>query len=94
MRFWPGETVRADIAFTDGAGAPVAATGVAVVWRRIGDAPVEVPGGQIIPGGVGEFRVDLVAALPGEYAVRATCTGPSPAVVEAGFTVVQGAFLP
>ena len=93
MRFWPGETVRVGVAFTDAAGAPVEATGVGVVWRRIGEPPVEVPSGDIGAGeGVGEFQVDLLAALPGEYALRATCTAPSAAAVEARFTVVAGDF--
>lgn len=90
MRFWPGETVRVEIAFTDGAGAAVAATGVAVQWRRDAEAPVAAA--VVDNGGVGLFRADIVASEPGEYAVRATCAAPTSAAVEASFTVVPGDF--
>lgn len=92
MRFWRGETVRVSIAFTDAAGEPVPATGVAVQWRRDGGVPVSVPSGEILADGAGRFRADIVAAEAEEYAVRATCLAPTGAATEAGFTVLPGAF--
>ena len=86
MRFWPGETVRIEVVFTDVAGAPMAATGVSLSARS--------PSGAIVPGTaladpvrVGVFTADFVVSVAGQWAVRGTCSGPTAAAVEDEFAV-------
>lgn len=86
QRYWPGETVRVTVAFTDIAGASMAAVGVAISARK--------PDGTVVAGSVapvqgvsGSFYADFVANLSGTWAVRGTCDGPTAAAVEDEFVV-------
>lgn len=86
QRFWPGETVRVTLAFTDTAGAPMTAVGVTISARRP-DGTV-VPGSAVpVPGVTGSFYADFVVGQSGPWAVRGTCDGPTAAAVEDEFTV-------
>ena len=87
-RFFPGETVRVAITFSDAAAEVVDVAGVGVSWRRDGGAAVTVNPLEIVQLGEGRFRTDITVTEPGEYAVRATCATPSSAATEEIFVVV------
>jgi nitrogen fixation protein FixH len=85
-RYWLGETLSLALAFTDDAGAAVAATGVAVSAKKPGGstASASVTSG----GGTGLFTADVALDEAGDWWLRATCTGPSAAAVETRVTVL------
>jgi hypothetical protein len=95
MRFtqtWPGEVVKATVAFADAAGAPVLVSGVTFTARD--------PAGNIThPAAVqgadaSTWSADIAASASGTWGVRAECTGPTAAAVEASFVVRQSLVSP
>lgn len=83
MRFWVGETARVKAEFTDDAGAPVVAVGVAFTARS--PTGKNVIGSPVGLNTTGAFYADFVVDEPGVWAVRASCTGPTAAAVEDQF---------
>lgn len=80
-----GETVPVSVAFKDGAGQPLAATGVAIVARRPDGSTVA--GAAAASGGVGEFEASFLADAAGLWLVKAECAGPVVVRDEASFRV-------
>lgn len=92
MRFWVGETVRVAAAFTDDAGQPMAAAGVEIRAKPPGAASVV---GTLHPvdGQIGQYEADFGTPSSGKWAVRVSCTGPTPAAAEAEFIVAPSLVL-
>lgn len=88
QRFWPGETVRVTVDFADLAGAALVPVGATISARRPDGVVVQ---GTVVPvqGVTGSYYADFVVALPGTWAVRCACTGPTAAAVEQEFVVAQ-----
>jgi hypothetical protein len=84
LAFWLGETVRVRVRFSDGADADVPVTGVSFASRAPDGSTVSItPEAE----SSATYYADVAANAAGEWAVRATCTGPSAAAVEVSFTV-------
>jgi hypothetical protein len=84
LAFWPGETVRVRATFANETGAGVTATGVAFTARApTGSTSALTP----VPESASTYYADLTVTEPGDYAVRATCAGPSAAAAEVEFSV-------
>lgn len=83
--FWRGETVRVRVAFVDLDGLPVVATGVVIQTK---DPAGTLASATVVAGTVGVFYGDVPVTLAGEWRVRSTCTGPSPAAIESKFKVL------
>jgi uncharacterized protein YfaS (alpha-2-macroglobulin family) len=84
LAFWPGETVRVQVRFSDGADADVTVSGVTFTARAPDGTTVNITPETTSPA---SYYADVAANTAGEWAVRATCTGPSAAAVEVSFTV-------
>lgn len=80
QRFWVGETVRVRCDFTDDAGAPLGAIGVA--FRARAPDGSTVVGTPIAQQTTGAFYADFTLTQAGIWYLRASCTGPTAAVVE------------
>ncbi|UXQ89116.1 hypothetical protein [Synechococcus phage MinM1] len=84
-RFWIGEMVRVAVVFTDLAGAPMAPLGVQIRARKPDGT---VHSYAVLDGALpSEKGADIAADQAGSWYVRASCAGPTPAAVEATFTV-------
>lgn len=85
QRFWRGESVRIDVTFTDDTGAPMNASGVAI-QARCNNGPVI--DGDVHPlSATGAFYAVFALEQAGDWAVRASCSGPTAAAVEDRFDV-------
>jgi hypothetical protein len=84
---WFGDTARVTVQFTAPDGSPLAATGVAIVYRINRGDLVTVPAQDITSPADGVFIVQVPSDPPGRYDLRATCSGPTAAAVETSWTV-------
>jgi hypothetical protein len=85
LSFWPGETVRVRVAFSDEAGAGVTVGGVVFSARDPAGAAVSLtPTSE----SASTYFADVPVTMAGDWAVRATCAVPTPAAVEVSFSVV------
>jgi len=84
LAFWPGETVRVQVRFSDDVDADVTVSGVTFIARAPDGTTASLSPEAVSPA---TYYADVAANAPGEWAVRATCTGPSAAAVEVSFTV-------
>lgn len=83
--FWPGETVRVRVTFEDEAGAGVTVSGVAFTSRNPAGVTAALnPQAET----ASTYYADVPVATAGEWAVRATCSGPKSSAVEVSFTVL------
>ena len=90
QQFFPGETVRVRVAFTDENDLPITVTGVAFAVRA--------PNGTVTPSGAvavntSTFYTDIIVNDAGDYAVRATASAPSSSAVEVQFSVAHSLVL-
>jgi hypothetical protein len=81
---WPGETARVRVTFSDEAGEGVTVTGVTFTSRSpAGTTAALTPQAE----SASTYYVDVPVATAGDWAVRATCSGPTASAVEVSFTV-------
>lgn len=85
LSFLSGETARVRVTFADEAGVGVTASGVAFSARS--------PSGAVsslahVAESASTYYADVAANAAGDWAVRATCSGPTASAVEVSFTVV------
>lgn len=80
MRFWIGETVRVRCTFTDEAGARITPTGVAFAARS--KSGQHVAADPLATTEAGAFYADFTFELADVWYLRASCSGPTSAVVE------------
>ncbi len=84
--YWQGPADELRGFFTGDGGAAVAATGVSFRVRKP-DASLLTVTATENAAKPGEWLGVVVADQVGEWAVKAACTGPQPAVEQLGFTV-------
>lgn len=90
QQFFPGETVRVRVSFTDEADAAIAVTGVAFSVRTPAGA---VTASAAVQVNANTYYTDVAASVAGDWAVRATASTPSSSAVEVQFTVTPSLVL-
>jgi nitrogen fixation protein FixH len=80
LRVVVGSTIAVDLAFADETGSPVGATGVTIQARSPSGILQSL---SITATGPGTWRANCTANEPGEWYLRAACTGPLAQAVEA-----------
>lgn len=90
QQFFPGETVRVRVSFTDEADAAVAVSGVAFSFRAPDGT---VTASAAVQVNASTYYTDVPASVAGDYAVRATASSPTASAVEVQFTVAPSLVL-
>lgn len=90
QQFVPGETVRVRVSFTDEADAPITVSGVAFSVRSPAGTVTNSAAVQV---NASTYYTDVPASAAGDYAVRATASGPTGSAVEVQFTVTPSLVL-
>lgn len=85
LSFVTGETARVRVTFADENGTGVTASGVAFTARSPSGAVSSLA--HVAESG-STYYADVAASAAGDWAVRATCSGPTASAVEVSFTVV------
>jgi nitrogen fixation protein FixH len=80
LRVWVGSTIAVEVAFTDGNGGAVAATGVTIQARSPSGVLQSL---SITSTGTGAWRANCTASEHGEWYFRAVCAEPLAQAVEA-----------
>ena len=89
-QFFPGETVRVRVSFSDDADAPIAVSGVGFSVRSPSGAVTSSAAVQVDPS---TYYTDVSANAAGDWAVRATASAPSSSAVEVQFSVAPSLVL-
>jgi nitrogen fixation protein FixH len=90
QQFFPGETVRIRVTFSDDADAPIAVSGVGFSVR----APAgTVAASAAVQVDASSYYTDVVVNAAGDWAVRATASAPSSSAVEVQFSVAPSLVL-
>ena len=90
QQFFPGETVRIRVTFADDADAAVPVSGVGFSVRNPAGAVSASATVQETPSA---YSTDVVVNAAGDWAVRATASGPSSTAVEVQFSVAPSLVL-
>jgi nitrogen fixation protein FixH len=90
QQFFPGETVRVRVSFSDDADVPVTVSGVGFSVRTPSGTVTSSPAVQV---DASTYYTDVSASVAGDWAVRATASAPSSSAVEVQFSVAPSLVL-